>query len=172
MASKELNPFQRSRVRFCIISGEHAPLARFFITSPPSLWVCARLRHCIPEQCRFSPAGRDHSLGRRIRLGESRRLAVGTHVGRNIRLLLGRHLCLFARSAVGPWQLRENSLASSDAETARVAPAIFQTSWRKDCFHRAVHRPVSASCRQSFGGHDENAVAALSVVQSHGVGSL
>jgi membrane protein DedA with SNARE-associated domain len=49
---------------------------------------------------------------------------VGTHVGRNIRLLLGRHLCLFARSAVGPWQLRENSLKRHGAKTVFIARFI------------------------------------------------
>ena len=79
---------------------------------------------------------------------------------------------VLAGPTLGPWQFRENSLAPSDAKTARVAPEFFQTSPRQDGFHRTVHSLVSARSGQSLGGHDENIVANLSGFQRHGVWGL
>jgi hypothetical protein len=49
---------------------------------------------------------------------------------------------------------------------------FFQTSWRQDGFHRAVHLLVSAGRGQSAGRHGKNAMAHFSFLQSHGVGGL
>jgi hypothetical protein len=61
---------------------------------------------------------------------------VATHGGRHGGLFPGRHLFLLAGTAV---RRRQLSLAPSHARTAKVAGATFQTSWRQDCFYRAVH---------------------------------
>ena len=116
--------------------------------------------------------GRNDSFGGRIYLRESRGFAVGAHGGRNGGLFPGRHLCLLAGTAVGPWQLGNNSLAPSHAPKAKVARAFFQTSWHQGCFYRAVHRLVSARRGQFVGRHVENAMAKLSFLQPHGLGSL
>src|ERR1035438_6023270 len=77
-------------------SGERAPLAAFFTAPHSALRICARLHRRILEQHRRSPAGRNDSVGGRIYPGESCRLAVGTHGGRNGGLFPGGQLCLLA----------------------------------------------------------------------------
>ena len=52
------------------------------------------------------------------------------------------------------------------------ARAIFQTSWRQNCFYRAVHPLVSARRGEPVGRYGENALANFSFLQSHGVGGL
>ena len=105
-------------------------------------------------------------------MGESHRLSVGTHVGRNFGELLGWYLCLLAWPPLGSRPLREDSLAASDAEAVRVARAIFQTSRCQDCFSCTLHPRASVRSSQPFGRHNENAVGGLSMVQSRGVGGL
>jgi hypothetical protein len=93
-------------------------------------------------------------------MGKSHRLSVGTHICGNVGELLGRYLCLLGRPPLESRALGEDSLAASDAETAPVARAIFQTSRRQDCFSRALHPRASVRSSQPLGRHNENTVAA------------
>ncbi len=97
---------------------------------------------------------------------------MGTRGGRNGGLLSGRHLCLLAGPAAGPWRPGKNRLAPSHPRTAKVARTVFQTSWRQDGFYRAVYLLVSARRGESAGRHVENVLAHFSVLQPHGIGGL
>jgi len=87
-------------------------------------------------------------------------------------LFPGRHLFLFAGTAVRPWRPGKNSLAPSYARKIIVAQAIFQTSWRQGCFYRAVHPFIPAFRGQFFGRNGKNVIANFSFLQSRRCRSL